>query len=60
MKKCIRFIYILIMILGITFSIFNFISINVKGVIGGGGAQGKWINGECQYVGTDCPIGIEL
>jgi hypothetical protein len=48
------------MILGITFSIFNFISINVKGVIGGGGAQGKWINGECQYVGTDCPIGIEL
>lgn len=53
MNKCIKIILVLVMILGIVFSILNFNSVNVN-------AEEMWgikINGECQYIGNKCRIG---
>ena len=54
MKKALKIIMVGIMLLGIAFSILNFISVELcaKDV----GMRGIMINGECQYIGTRCLI----
>jgi len=60
MKKYIKFFLIFVIILGAAFSILNFISVNVDAFPGGGEMEGIMIDGDCQYFGDKCPIGIEL
>ena len=57
MKKVIKIITILIMLLGIAFSISNFI---IPGKLKASSIRGVWTDlGECEGFGNLCDIGIE-
>jgi hypothetical protein len=57
MKKALKIITLVIMLLGIAFSISNFVSLELRAKEG---IQGIWIDGDCQYFGNQCNIEIEL
>jgi hypothetical protein len=55
MKKALMIIMVVIMILGIAFSISNLISMELKA----SSLRGAWVGTDCMGDGNDCAIGIE-
>jgi len=62
MKKIIKIIMVILMLMGIGFSIFNFLSVEIKAGGGGIPIKGAWVYSAGQYRcmgdGTDCTIGM--